>query len=64
MEGFGLKRPTLKPDTVPMVFCFSQPAKHRKLSESREAKALHHSIINDLLAGSSALGHMTHYHES
>ena len=54
MEGFGPKRPTLKPEVIPTVFCFSQPAKRRKLSEMREARALRHSIIDDLLAGSSA----------
>ena len=53
MEGFGPKQPTLKADAVPTVFCFSQPTKRRKLSEAREAKALHRSIIDDLLAGPS-----------
>ena len=53
VEGFGPKRPTLKPEAIPTVFCFSQPAKRRKLSEMREARALHRSIIDDLLAGSS-----------
>ena len=47
--GFGPKREMLKPDTVPTVFCFSNPAKRRKLSEAREARALHRSIIDDLL---------------
>ena len=51
VEGFGSKRPTLKPDEIPMVLCFSQPVKHRKLSKTREVKALHRSIIDDLLAG-------------
>ena len=37
-----------------MVFCFLQPAKHRKLSKTREARDLYRSIIDDLLAGSSA----------
>ena len=55
MEGFGPKRPTLKPEVVPTVFCFSQPAKRKKLSKMREARALHRSIIDDLLAGSSAV---------
>ena len=32
VEGFGPKRPTLKPEAVPTVFGFSQPAKHRKLT--------------------------------
>ena len=49
MEGFGPKRATLKSDAVPTVFCFSNPAKRRKLSEARESRALHHSIIEDLL---------------
>ena len=53
VEGYGPKRPTLKPEAVPTVFCFSQPAKHRKLSKMREARALHRSIIDDLLSGSS-----------
>ena len=43
----------LNHEAVPTVFCFSQPAKRRKLSEMREARALYHSIIDDLLAGSS-----------
>ena len=47
VEGFGPKRPTLKPEVVPMVFCILRPAKRRKLSETREGKALHHSIIDD-----------------
>ena len=51
IEGFGPKRPTLKPEAVPTVFCFSQPTKRRKLSEAREAKAMHRSIIDSLLAG-------------
>ena len=54
MEGFGPKRPTLKPGAVPTVFSFSQQAKRRKLSEAREARALHRSIIDELLAGPSA----------
>ena len=54
MEGYGLKKPTLKPEAVPTVFGFLQPAKHTKLSEMRETRALHHSIMDDLLAGSSA----------
>ena len=32
-----------------MIFCFSNPAKLRKLSKAWEAWALHHSIIEDLL---------------
>ena len=51
IEGFGPKRPTLKPEAVPTVFCFSQPTKRRKLSEAREAKTMHRSIIDSLLAG-------------
>ena len=49
VEGFGPKRATLKLDAVPTVFCFSNPAKRRKLSEARESRALHQSIIEDLL---------------
>jgi len=45
VEGFGPKRPTLKADAIPTVFCFSNPVKRRKLSEAREARAMHHSII-------------------
>ena len=54
IEGFGPKRPTLKPEAVPIVFCFSQPTKRRKLSEAREAKAMHRSIIDSLLAEPSS----------
>ena len=54
MEGFSPKRPTLKPGAVSTVFCFSQPAKRRKLSETREAETLHRLVVNHLLAGSSA----------
>ena len=39
----------LKLDAVPTVFYFLNPAKCRKLSEARELRALHHSIIEDLL---------------
>ena len=39
----------LKSDTVPAVFCFSNPAKHRKLREARETRTLHCSVIEDLL---------------
>ena len=53
-EGFGMKRPTIKLEAVPTVFCFSQPAKFRKFSKTREAKALHYSNIDNLLAGSNA----------
>ena len=49
VEGFGPKRAMLKSDTVPTVFYFSNPAKHRKLSEARESRALHRSITEDLL---------------
>ena len=51
VEGFGPKRatPTLKLDAVPTVFCFSNPANHRKLSEARESRVLHRSVIEDLL---------------
>ena len=54
IEGLGPKRPTLKPEAVPTVFCFSQPTKRRKLSEAREAKSMHRFIIDDLLAGPSS----------
>ena len=47
--GFRLKGAMIKPDTVSTVFCFSNPAKHRKLSKAREARALHRSIIDNLL---------------
>ena len=49
VEVFGPKRATLKSDAVPTVFYFLNPAKHRKLSEARELRALHCSIIEDLL---------------
>ena len=49
VKGFGPKRATLKSDAVPTVFCFSNPAKRRKLSKARESRALHCSIIEDLL---------------
>ena len=49
VEGFGPKRATLKLDAVPTVFCFSNPANHRKLSEARESRVLHRSVIEDLL---------------
>ena len=49
VEGFGQKRATLKLDAVPTVFYFLNPAKRRKLSEARELRALHRSIIEDLL---------------
>ena len=55
VEGFGPKRPTLKADAVLTVFCFSQPTKHRKLTEVIEARALHRSIVDDLLAGLSTV---------
>ena len=54
IEGFRPKRVMLKPEAVPTVVCFSQPTKHRKLSEAREAKAMHCFIIEDLLAGPSS----------
>ena len=46
---FEPKRITLKANAVPIVFCFSSPAKHRKLNEAKEARALHRSVIDDLL---------------
>ena len=49
VPGFGPKRAMLKPDAVLTVFCFSIPAKRRKLSKAREARALHRSIVDDLL---------------
>ena len=36
------------------VFCFSQLTKRRKLSKAREAKAMHCSVIDNLLAGPSS----------
>ena len=45
--GFGPKKAMLKLDAVPTVFCFLNPAKHRKFSKAREARALHHPIIED-----------------
>ena len=54
IEGFGPKRPTLKPEAVPTVFCFSQLTMRRKLIEAREAKAMHHSIIDNSLVGPSS----------
>ena len=49
LPGFGSKRTMLKPDAVPTVFCLLNPPKHRTLSEARKARALHCSIIEDLL---------------
>ena len=49
VPGFGPKRATLKPDAVPTVFCFSNPAKRRKPSKARQARALHRSIVDNLL---------------
>ena len=49
VERFGPKRTMLKSDAVPTVFCFSNPDKRRKLSKARESRALHRSIIEDLL---------------
>ena len=49
VEEFGPKRAMLKLDAVPTVFCFLNPAKHRKLSEANKARALRCSIIEDLL---------------
>ena len=43
------KRAMLKPDIVPTVFCFLNPAKHSMLSKARKLKALHRSIIKDLM---------------
>ena len=44
----------LKPEAVPTVFCFSQLTKRRKLSETREANATHHSIIGPSLSHESS----------
>ena len=49
VPGFELKRAMLKPDAVPTVFCFTNPAKLRKFSEARETRVLYCSIIDDLL---------------
>ena len=50
LEGYGPSQCTLKPDAVPMVFCFTSAPKRRKLSEAREAKAQHCAIVDKLLA--------------
>ena len=52
IKGFWSKRLTLNTEEVP---CLSQPAKCRKLSEAGQAKAMHLSIIDGLLAGPSTL---------
>ena len=46
LEGHGLSQCTLKPDAVPIVFCFNIAP----LSEARKAKAQHCAIVNELLA--------------
>jgi len=53
VEGFEPKRPMLKPDAILTMFCFSNPTKCRKLSKAREARTLHCSIIDNLLADPS-----------
>ena len=49
LEGFGPSRRTLKPDAVPTIFSFHSLPKRRKLSEARQAKAQHRSVVEELL---------------
>jgi len=62
-EGFEPKRPMLKLDAIPTEFCFSNPTKHRKLSEAKEARAMHCSIIDDLLTDPKNLHLVKNLHQ-
>ena len=49
LEGFRPSRQMLKPDAVPTIFSFSSLPKRRKLSEAKQAKAQHRSVVEELL---------------
>ena len=50
LEGFGPLKKTLKPDAVPLVFCYVPPPKQRKSSEAQITLATHRDMVNELLS--------------
>ena len=51
LEGFGPSKKTLKPDAMPLIFCYAPPPpKRRKASEARIALATHRDTIIVLLS--------------
>ena len=50
LEGFGPSKKTLKPDSVPSVFCYAPPPKRRKTSEARISQATHCDMVHELLS--------------
>ena len=50
LEGFGPSKKTLKPDSVPSVFCYAPPPKRRKTSEARISQATHRDMLHELLS--------------
>ena len=54
LKGFGPSKRTLKPDAVPSVFSFAPPAKLRKISEARIARAEHQATVKHLIRSSES----------
>ena len=50
LKGFGPSKKMLKPDAIPLVFCYVLPTKVKETSKARIVLATHRDMVNELLS--------------